>query len=396
MAAYSQNDGAWAGIRLGTGPASITIGKAGCFITAFSNVCKRAGKTITPAQMNQEMINRGFYVSGNLVGNHKVPAILYPDVLEFLGEVHWTGPTDMNYFNDANDPHIVYIVFIDASPAAGIQSHFTAVAGKDGNDLIIDDSWDGRRKKLSAYGHPPTILQAAYKFKIKTVAPPVVNQPVGDQDMARPTREEVIESYQKIAGRTPNEGEIDFHTKNSTFKSLIQGFFRNNDTAVNQIPGLKAKIDELDDRPTREVFDAAVATAKAAKEAELDIYRQDSEKQIAELKKELEAEKGGNIFSKLKDIPFVGAMFNKKLPGGKAVRTILQTFASVAGFVFGAPIAFPELNSFLDDPNAILTLQTIIPLGAGLWAYLQNKYEQLRAKKKVEQTPPVSISTSTS
>lgn len=204
--AYSQNDPLWKDNLLGNGPG--TIGQAGCFITAFANVSAFFNKDTTPDQMNELMKQNGWFADDgqghhDLVANHQVPALLYPDAVAWDSEQHWASATDLAYFSDANDPNIAYIIEI-SSPS--VPSHFTMVWATTGSDLIIDDSWDGIRKHLSTYGDASSIIQAAYKYRrasvtsITQATPPLetTNTQQGE-DMATITTQGLLESlYREI------------------------------------------------------------------------------------------------------------------------------------------------------------------------------------------------------
>lgn len=169
--AYSQQDPAWSHILLGFNTSSLyTIGTSGCYVTAIANVCKWAGHDFNPQQINDICKDRNWFVDGGLISRDDIPALLCSN-LGYTGRTNWTGPTDMNFFNDASSPDVAYIIEIDASKAPGIQTHFTMVWSKpDATDLEIDDSWDGVRKALSHYGSPSAVILSAMRF-VK-VAPP--------------------------------------------------------------------------------------------------------------------------------------------------------------------------------------------------------------------------------
>jgi hypothetical protein len=176
--AYSQNDPAWKNTRLGNSvSAGDTIGAYGCNITAIANVCAWAGNNLTPAQVNDICKQRGWFSASSpgdndLINRDDIPALLCSN-LGYMGRTNWSGPTDINFFNDASDPNVAYIILIDASPRPGVQTHYTMVWAKpDASDLQIDDSWDGKRKALSSYGNPSAIIQSAMKFVKVAPAPP--------------------------------------------------------------------------------------------------------------------------------------------------------------------------------------------------------------------------------
>lgn len=173
---YSQNDPAWKNILLGFNTsAQWTIGTAGCYVAAIANVCRWAGNDLNPQQINDICKQNGWFVNGGEIARDDIPALLCSN-LGYIGRTNWSGPTDINFFDDASSPDVAYIIEIDASRAPGIQSHFTMVWSKpDANDLEIDDSWDGVRKALSHYGSPSAIILSAMKFvKVAPPSPPPV------------------------------------------------------------------------------------------------------------------------------------------------------------------------------------------------------------------------------
>lgn len=168
---YSQNDPRWKNVILGfnTGPTD-TIGNYGCYVTAIADVCQWAGNDKTPQEINDICKQNGWFVNGGLISRDDIPAQLCGN-LTYQGRTNWSDATSMNFFADASDPNVAYIILIDASHAPGLQSHFVMVWAKLGdNDLEINDSWDGIRKPLSSYGNPSVIIYSAMKFT-KTAPP---------------------------------------------------------------------------------------------------------------------------------------------------------------------------------------------------------------------------------
>lgn len=168
---YSQNDPRWKQITIGfDSGTNDTIGKYGCYLTAIANVCEWAGHSFTPQEINDLAKHNGWFVDGDLINRDDIPALLCSN-LGYVGRKNWPGPVDMSYFDDASEPNVAYIIKIDASPADGVQTHFTMVYGESGNDLYIDDSWDGARKLLSHYGTPSGVIYSAMKFVKVAPAP---------------------------------------------------------------------------------------------------------------------------------------------------------------------------------------------------------------------------------
>lgn len=171
MTNYSQNDPRWKGVLLGfNSDYRFTIGSAGCYVTAIADVCSWAGNELNSLQVNQICMDNKWFIDGGVINRDDIPAILCQN-LQYLGRTNWSKRVDMSFFDDASDPNIAYIVLIDASPANGMQTHYTMVWSKlNANDLEINDSWDGVRKALSRYGDPATILYSAMKFR--KITPP--------------------------------------------------------------------------------------------------------------------------------------------------------------------------------------------------------------------------------
>jgi hypothetical protein len=171
MTNYSQNDPRWKGVLLGfNSDYRFTIGSAGCYVTAIADVCSWAGNELNSLQVNQICMDNKWFIDGGVINRDDIPAILCQN-LQYLGRTNWSKRVDMSFFDDASDPNIAYIVLIDASPANGMQTHYTMVWSKlNANDLEINDSWDGVRRALSRYGDPATILYSAMKFR--KITPP--------------------------------------------------------------------------------------------------------------------------------------------------------------------------------------------------------------------------------
>ncbi len=188
---YSQNDPAWKNNRLGISvSAGDTIGNYGCYVTSIANVCKWAGHDVTPQQVNDICVQNGWFTEStpgdrDLVARDDVPALLCGN-LQFAGRTNWSSTTDMAFFADASDPNVAYIIKIDASTRPGVQTHYVMVwATYNNGDLQIDDSWDGVRKKLSAYGNPSRIIYSAMKF-VKATPPPANPAPAQEQQPSNP------------------------------------------------------------------------------------------------------------------------------------------------------------------------------------------------------------------
>jgi len=144
---FSQRDSRWASDKLGI--SSVTIGAYGCLITATAMVCKFYGKDTDPGRINQDLINVGGYVDGNLLRYNAVTDI-WQDI-----EVDWdlfiTNPTDAQ-IDAVLEREIPVIVQVDYNPhTSQLEQHWVVVIGKDSTGYIIADPIDGRVGSLSRY-----------------------------------------------------------------------------------------------------------------------------------------------------------------------------------------------------------------------------------------------------
>ncbi|HEY3311042.1 MAG TPA: C39 family peptidase [Anaerolineales bacterium] len=137
---YSQTDPQWKSNLLGFDKTS-TIGGYGCLLTSMAMVATGYGASgLTPAALNDKMkaIN-GFqagtaYIIGWMIGN-VVPGMSLdyrscPGVPAPLAEI------DANLAQGRPA-----IIEVDWSPAAGVQTHYMVVYGKDGNDYQVYDPY---------------------------------------------------------------------------------------------------------------------------------------------------------------------------------------------------------------------------------------------------------------
>lgn len=151
--AYSQNDPRWKNDKLGKSK-SWTMGEAGCFVTSGSNVLKAFGHDITPGDLNKLATAHGLIDANGNVTRWDWLAVLFPTVLKFVEVKDWSSSlADLKYLNIRNDINTEIIIEIDDSPSTGLQTHFMRTIGWDGGtDVIVDDSWDGVRRTVNAYG----------------------------------------------------------------------------------------------------------------------------------------------------------------------------------------------------------------------------------------------------
>ncbi len=134
---YSQQDPAWKNNLIANGPD--TIGYVGCALTCVAMYSSGWGYTETPATLNLKLRSHGGYVN---------EAIVWGAITQFHPQIRSTGLTlcmtidaplaQIDASVAAGQP---VIVEVDYSPAAGLQTHWLLVYGKQGGDYLIQDPW---------------------------------------------------------------------------------------------------------------------------------------------------------------------------------------------------------------------------------------------------------------
>lgn len=175
---FSQNDLRWKFKKLGQSSWE-TIGQYGCLVTAAANVYQAQGVDFNPASVNDELVRRGLFVRDSYgqvadVAGYAALGSVSPKT-HFVEQQNWPANkvAPFSYFDVRNTTDTEIIIMIDYHPErSGVQSHFVRVIGLNAakNDIEIVDSWDGKRKWLSAIAaqggkKPNQIIWTAGKFK---------------------------------------------------------------------------------------------------------------------------------------------------------------------------------------------------------------------------------------
>jgi len=180
----SQRDPQWASQRLGTVDGT-TIGGYGCIITCMTMLAQYYGHNLTPADMDNWLIDNQGYVQGNLYRNDAFGREFLDcsfDNVTFCTSVPAPLSQIDNYL--AQGKPVVIMVDFDHDPNDGIQTHFVLIVGKDiAGNYFINDPWYGDQVYLIArYGEN----QAQIINQINFFSGPAP-QPV--QDPVQPTPE---------------------------------------------------------------------------------------------------------------------------------------------------------------------------------------------------------------
>jgi Peptidase_C39 like family len=156
IAPASQQNGAWAGARLGDSPTE-TIGSAGCAITAVAMMLGYYGFKTDPGSFNAWLTANGGYAFGD--------QLIWNAVTRYSGGrvtfSGWLGP-DPNVIApelDAGRPVVAEVLL-------GGNQHFVLLTGYTlSGGLVIDDPWFGDTVSFSArYGVPSTAILSIRTF----------------------------------------------------------------------------------------------------------------------------------------------------------------------------------------------------------------------------------------
>jgi len=151
VVAYSQNDPRW---RAQIYAGGTTFGKAGCLVVSVAMIAS----LVYPEPLDPPTVAAALRAVGAFDGALLSKPARIHDALDRLtwgGVLHWRAqPADLNILRREIDTYGATICEVKwnpsgASPEAGNQ-HFIVVDGLDGDDALIVDPWDGKRKRLSA------------------------------------------------------------------------------------------------------------------------------------------------------------------------------------------------------------------------------------------------------
>lgn len=172
----SQNNPLWKGKILGDPQKStITLGQAGCYVSSFAVLASYYGHSITPDQMNSELLSRNLFAQGNLMSNDNDLQDVFPDIkytISYYFPNKPPTPANLGLLRDLmSDPANSVIVCIDLHNGT---VHFTPVVDCDGTNVTIMNVWDGVvRDFKSVYGDPATniIRFIVYKGNVAPAEP---------------------------------------------------------------------------------------------------------------------------------------------------------------------------------------------------------------------------------
>ena len=154
----SQQNGAWAGARLGTSPTD-TIGSAGCAITAVTMMLRHYGINTDPGSFNAWLTaNRGYAFDDWLIWD--AVTRYSGGRVAFSG---WFGP-DPNVISPELDAGRVVL----AEVQLGGNQHFVLLTGYTlSGGLVINDPWFGDVVSFNArYGDPAIAILSIRTFMV--------------------------------------------------------------------------------------------------------------------------------------------------------------------------------------------------------------------------------------
>jgi len=173
---FSQNDPRWKNSQLGT---KGTIGAYGCLMTDATMAACYFGKDETPLTVNQKMTDNKGYESGNLFV-WSVFAQIFG--FKFSGKFSNSNAltvAQMDQIRGAIDRGYPVFLQIDTIPTtSGLDEHWILAIGYDGDDFIVQDPWDGSKKRITSWGVAPQKLIYSWCWYEGKVPAPAQADPV--------------------------------------------------------------------------------------------------------------------------------------------------------------------------------------------------------------------------
>jgi len=176
---FSQNDPRWKASMLGS---KGTIGAFGCLMTDAATIANYYGANEDPLTLNEKLKANGGYQGGNLFV-WGVFANLFG--LKYSGK--FSNPSDltkaqMDQIKAAIDKGYPVLLQIDTIPATSqLDEHWILAIGYDGDDFIVQDPWDGVKKRITSWGVAPQKLiydWCWYEGKVPSAATQQNNQTI--------------------------------------------------------------------------------------------------------------------------------------------------------------------------------------------------------------------------
>lgn len=167
---YSQNNPLWKNKALGTPSESEgtqgTIGQYGCLISCVAMVSTYFGHDENPESINIYLTNNNGYVNGNLYIWNAVTK-KYPDMV-YQGIVRTPDTltkTQMDAIRSIIDQGFPLFLKIDVIPSTSkLDEHWVLGVDYDGDDIIIQDPWDGAEKRITSWGITPQKIIYGYGY----------------------------------------------------------------------------------------------------------------------------------------------------------------------------------------------------------------------------------------
>src|SRR5215211_258109 len=135
----SQQDPQWKKDILGFGDPSDTIGYVGCALTSVAMLLSGHGYAESPKSLNQKLKNVNGFVSAGI--RWGAVSQVYPNVTLKAYIPCSTSDAPLAQIDAAITAGQPAIVYVDSSPADGIQTHWVVVYKKKGDDYLMLDPW---------------------------------------------------------------------------------------------------------------------------------------------------------------------------------------------------------------------------------------------------------------
>lgn len=192
---YSQNNPLWKNKALGT---QGTIGQYGCLISCVAMVSAYFGHDENPESINIYLTNNNGYVNGNLYIWNAVTK-KYPDMV-YQGIVRTPDTltkTQMDAIRSIINQGFPLFLKIDVIPSTSkLDEHWVLGVDYDGDDIIIQDPWDGAEKRITSWGITPQKIIYGYGYYSGTL--PIFVRETNQSDSDAADLSSIQNEYQNL------------------------------------------------------------------------------------------------------------------------------------------------------------------------------------------------------
>lgn len=135
VTSFSQRDERWAKYKIGT---ALTIGQAGCLVTAAASILCDAGFSTDPERLCAWLDGHAGFAAGALFVWSAIDAL---NVVKSSGLVNCPGPAPIERIRETLGRGGFCIAQMDFNPGGAVDQHWVRVLNVDRNNALVMDPW---------------------------------------------------------------------------------------------------------------------------------------------------------------------------------------------------------------------------------------------------------------